>query len=53
MFQSEISRIEGIGKLKSHRILQRLSDRGVIEIEKHGKTNIIRLAKNIRETLIK
>jgi len=53
VFQSEISRIEGIGKLKSHRILQRLSDRGVIEIEKHGKTNIIRLAKNIRETLIK
>jgi len=52
-FQSEISRIEGIGKLKSHRILQRLSDRGVIQIEKHGKTNIITLPKNIRDTLLK
>lgn len=52
VFQSEISRIEGIGKLKSHRIMQRLSDRGVIEIEKHGKTNIIKLSKNIREVLI-
>ncbi|MDD5147915.1 MAG: super-infection exclusion protein B [Candidatus ainarchaeum sp.] len=52
VFQSEISRIEGIGKLKSHRILQRLSDRKVIEIEKHGKTNIIKLAKNIQEFLI-
>jgi len=52
-FQSEISRIEGIGKLKSHRILLRLSDRGVIEIEKHGKTNIIKLKKNIKEVLVK
>jgi len=52
-FQSEISRIEGIGKLKSHRIIQRLSDRGVIEIEKHGKTNIIKLSKNIKEVLVK
>jgi len=53
LYQSEISRIEGIGKLKSHRILQRLSDRGVVEIEKHGKTNLVRLAKNIREVLLK
>lgn len=53
VFQSEISRIEGIGKLKSHRILQKLSDREVIEIEKHGKTNIVKLAENIREVLLK
>ncbi len=53
VLQSEISRIEGIGKLKSHRILQRLSDRGVIEIERHGKTNIVKLAKNIKEVLVK
>ena len=52
-FQSEISRIEGIGKLKSHRIIQRLSDRQVIEIEKHGKTNLIKLSKNIKEVLVK
>lgn len=53
VFQSEVSRIEGIGKLKSHRILQKLSDRGVIEIEKHGKTNIIRLSDNVKEVLLK
>jgi uncharacterized membrane protein len=53
IMQSEISRMDGIGKLKSHRILQRLSDRGVIEIEKHGKTNIVKLSKNIKETLLK
>jgi len=51
--QAEVSRIEGIGKLKSHRILRRLEDRGVIEIERHGKTNIVKLAKNIREVLVK
>ena len=53
VFQSEISRIEGIGKLKSHRILQKLSDREVIEIEKHGKTNIVKLAGNVKEVLLK
>ncbi|MFH1588385.1 MAG: super-infection exclusion protein B [Candidatus Diapherotrites archaeon] len=52
IMQSEISRIEGIGKLKSHRILQRLSDRKVIEIERHGKTNIVKLSKNIQEALL-
>ncbi len=52
IFQAEISRIEGIGKLKSHRILQRLLDRQVIEIERHGKTNIVKLAKNIQEALV-
>ena len=40
-------------KLKSHRILQRLSDRGVIKIEKYGKTNIVKLTDNIKEVLIK
>lgn len=53
VFQSEISRIEGIGKLKSHRIVQRLADRKVIEIERHGKTNIIKLEKSIHNVLLK
>lgn len=53
VFQSEISRIQGIGKLKSHRIIQKLVDRDVITVEKHGKTNIIKLNKQIKEILIK
>lgn len=52
ILQAEISRIEGIGKLKSHRIIQRLSDRGVIEVEHYGKTNIIKLTKEIKEALV-
>lgn len=50
--QAEISRIDGIGKLKSHRIVQRLVDRGVIEVEKFGKTNIIKLVPSIKEALV-
>jgi len=53
VFQSEVSRIEGIGKLKSHRILRRLEDRRVIELEKHGKTNIVKLTKEISDVLVK
>jgi uncharacterized membrane protein len=52
-YQSEVSRIEGIGKLKSHRILRRLEDRGAIEIEKAGKTNIVKLPKHIKDVLVK
>jgi uncharacterized membrane protein len=53
VLQSEISRMEGLGKVKSHRILQRLMDRGVIEIEAHGKTNVVRLTKAIKEAILK
>ncbi|MFA5764155.1 MAG: hypothetical protein WC915_05095 [archaeon] len=53
IYQSELSRIEGIGKLKSHRIIRRLEERNVIEIEKHGKTNIIKLKKEIKTVLLK
>jgi uncharacterized membrane protein len=52
VLQAEITRMEGLGKVKSHRIIQRLVDRGVIEVEGFGKTNIVKLNKNIKETLI-
>jgi uncharacterized membrane protein len=52
ILQAEISRIEGIGKLRSHRVIQRLSDRGVIEVEHFGKTNIVKLSKGVKEALI-
>jgi len=52
ILQAEVSRLEGLGKVKSHRILQRLLDRGVVEKESFGKTNIIKLNKEIKETLL-
>ncbi|MFH0954655.1 MAG: hypothetical protein V1777_00955 [Candidatus Micrarchaeota archaeon] len=52
VLQADVSRIAGVGKLKSHRIIQRLSDRGVIIIEPFGKTNRIRLNKELEQTLL-
>lgn len=52
VLQAELSRTEGLGKLKSHRIVQRLVDRQVVEVEKFGKTNIVKLSKGIKEALV-
>ncbi len=49
VLQSELSHLEGIGKVKAHRLLERLEKRGVIEKETHGKTNLVKLAKEIKE----
>jgi len=46
--QSEISRIEGIGKVKAHRLLLRMSKKGIVEVESFGKTNTVKLAKGAK-----
>lgn len=51
--QSEVSRIEGIGKVKAHRILERLEKRGVLEREQYGKTNMIKLSEKYRKLFLK
>jgi uncharacterized membrane protein len=51
--QSEISLLEGMGKVKSHRIIDRLEKRGVLEKEQHGKTNLVKLSKELKEVLVK
>lgn len=50
--QSEISRVEGVGKVKAHRVIERLVKRGVLEKEQMGKTNILRLRKDIKEAML-
>jgi len=52
VLQAEITRLPGMTKVKSHRIVQRLLDRGVIEKDQVGKTNIIRFTKEIKEGLL-
>ncbi|MCX8195434.1 MAG: hypothetical protein N3G22_05025 [Candidatus Micrarchaeota archaeon] len=47
--QSEISRLEGIGKVRAHRIISRMEKRGVVEVERQGKTNIVRFSKQAAE----
>ena len=49
--QAEVSRLPGMSKLKSHRVVQKLMDKGVIETERIGKTNVIRFSKEVEEGL--
>jgi uncharacterized membrane protein len=50
--QAELTRLPEMNKVKSHRIIQRLRERGVLTIERHGKTNIIRLNEEMRDGLL-
>lgn len=50
--QSEVSRLPGMSKVKSHRVVQRLLDRGVLQKEEFGKTNKIRFAPEIQDGLL-
>jgi len=51
--QSEVSRIEGIGKVKAHRILERLEKRGVLAKEQYGKTNMVKLTEKYKKLFLK
>lgn len=52
VLQAEVTRLPEMTKVKSHRIVRRLLDRGVIESERIGKTNVIKFSKEIKEGLI-
>lgn len=52
VLQAEITRLPEMSKVKSHRTVQKLVDRGVIEKDRIGKTNIVRFTKEIREGLL-
>lgn len=46
--QSEIARLPGMSRLKAHRIVKKLEDRGIVHVEKYGKINMIRLVEELR-----
>ncbi len=49
--QYEISHIHGLNKVQTHRIIQSLEEKGIIEKEKLGKINNIKLNKELYEVL--
>ena len=49
--QYELVRMTDLGKVKVHRILKSLEDRGVVTIEKIGKVNNVRLRSEIYAAL--
>jgi DNA-binding MarR family transcriptional regulator len=51
VLQSEISRLEGVGKVRAHRIIDKLLRRGILEKEQIGKTNVLKLRKDVLEAL--
>jgi uncharacterized membrane protein len=53
VLQSEITRMEGMNKLKTHRAIKNLEIKGVIKTETHGKTRNIILSKDIRDIMLK
>lgn len=52
ILQAEVTRLPGMTKVKSHRVVQKLLDKGVIEKEKLGKTNIVKLPSEIKQGLL-
>jgi uncharacterized membrane protein len=46
--QSEISRLPGMSRLKAHRVVRKLEERGIVHVEKNGKINMIRLVDELK-----
>ena len=46
--QSELTNLDGMTKVKSHRAVQKLKEKGVVEVQQKGKTNIVRLTGKFR-----
>jgi uncharacterized membrane protein len=50
--QAEISKLPGMTRLKAHRLVEKMEKKGLIFVEKYGKVNMLRLASELRESLI-
>jgi len=51
MQQSDIVKMSGMTKLKAHRIVERLRQKGIITVQRDGKTNLIKLDSRTRSLL--
>lgn len=51
VLQAEVTRLPGMTKVRSHRVVQKLIDKGVLEKESLGKTNVLKFPKEIQEGL--
>lgn len=47
--QSEIARLPGMSRLKAHRIVRKLEERGIVHVEKYGKINMIRVVDELKD----
>lgn len=51
LLQSELSRSHGLNKLQAHRVVSRLTAKGIVALSGYGKTNRVTLQKEIYEAL--
>jgi uncharacterized membrane protein len=51
LLQSEISKIENMGRVKTHRTVKDLELKGIINTEKYGNTNRIYLTNSVKKML--
>jgi len=49
--QADVARLEGMTRLKAHRVAQGLAKRGVIVLERRGKAVVLKLDGNVRSAL--
>ncbi len=47
--QKYITKESGLSRLKTHRVVAALSERGIVIVEKHGNTNQVSLVKWFHE----
>ena len=43
--QKYITKEAGLSRLRTHRVVAALSERGIVQVEKYGNTNQVRLVK--------
>lgn len=46
--QGEIGRLPGMTRLKAHRFVKKLAERGLVHVEREGKANYVRLVDELR-----
>jgi uncharacterized membrane protein len=46
--QSEVAKLQGMSRLKAHRIVKKMESRGIIRVDKHGKINMIRIVDELK-----
>jgi uncharacterized membrane protein len=47
--QTEIAKLNNMGRLRAHRAVRRFEERGIVYVEKHGKINLVRLSEELRQ----
>jgi uncharacterized membrane protein len=47
--QTEIAKLNNMGRLRAHRVVRRFEERGIVYIERHGKINLVRLSEDLRQ----